>query len=199
MREPARTWRIGELAALAGVTVRTLHHYDDLGLLSPSTRTAGGHRCYSSNDVEQLQRIIMLRSCGLSLDEISAVLTGDVGTNLADLLSTQLRVVEERILQAVALRVRLLGILDGLKQSVPPSIAQILKLIEETSALDRPLTAHRFELLKNERTQELRGMNAEIVAARTQTLQHAWAMLGRDQRIVLAEQRRMTLPTRAEG
>ena len=44
--------RIGELAQHAGVTVRTLHHYDGLGLLTPSERTSGGHRLYGADDVE---------------------------------------------------------------------------------------------------------------------------------------------------
>lgn len=59
------TWRIGDLARGTGTTVRTLHHYDQLGLLSPSSRTAGGHRCYTSEDVRRLHRVIALRSFGL--------------------------------------------------------------------------------------------------------------------------------------
>ncbi|NIL64873.1 MerR family DNA-binding transcriptional regulator, partial [Salinispora arenicola] len=43
---------VGQAAELAGVTVRTLHHYDEIGLLRPSTRTAAGHRAYSAGDVE---------------------------------------------------------------------------------------------------------------------------------------------------
>ena len=75
MSDQIRIWRIGELAEQAGITVRTLHHYHRLGLLSPSCRTSGGHRCYTSKDVVQLQRIIALRSCGLSLEEIGSVLS----------------------------------------------------------------------------------------------------------------------------
>src|SRR4051794_722345 len=51
------TWRIGELARETGLTVRTLHHYDRLGLLSPLSRTEGGHRCYTGGDVRRLHRI----------------------------------------------------------------------------------------------------------------------------------------------
>jgi MerR family transcriptional regulator, thiopeptide resistance regulator len=64
-----RTWRIGELAREAGLTVRTLHHYDQLGLLSPLSRTEGGHRCYTSGDVRRLHRIVALRSLGISVEE----------------------------------------------------------------------------------------------------------------------------------
>lgn len=71
------TWRIGELARETGLTVRTLHHYDQLGLLSPLSRTEGGHRCYSSGDVQRLHRIVALRSLGISLQQIGTVLDGD--------------------------------------------------------------------------------------------------------------------------
>ena len=106
MSEQIRTWRIGELAEQAGITVRTLHHYDRLGLLSPPSRTSGGHRSYTRDDVVRLHRIIALRSCGLSLQEIGTVLSSEAEGGLADLLRRQLDVVDERIRQAVALRVR---------------------------------------------------------------------------------------------
>ena len=60
-----REWRIGELARATRVTVRALHHYDRLGLLVPSSRTAGGHRCYTGEDVRRLHTILALRGFGL--------------------------------------------------------------------------------------------------------------------------------------
>ena len=59
---------------MADVTVRTLHHYDDLGLLAPSGRTAGGYRTYDIGDLERLQRILAYRELGLGLDEITKIL-----------------------------------------------------------------------------------------------------------------------------
>lgn len=73
-----RTWRIGELARETGLTVRTLHHYDQLGLLSPPARTEGGHRCYASSDVRRLHRIVALRSLGISLEQVGTLLDGDL-------------------------------------------------------------------------------------------------------------------------
>lgn len=67
-------WTVGEVARRAGVTVRTLHHYDETGLLSPADRTAAGYRVYSYADLERLQRIVGYRRLGLSLDDIAAVL-----------------------------------------------------------------------------------------------------------------------------
>ena len=63
------TLRVGELAARAGVTVRTLHHYDEIGLLRPA-RTAAGHRRYGPAEVERLQQITSLRALGVPLAEI---------------------------------------------------------------------------------------------------------------------------------
>ncbi|HSJ09239.1 MAG TPA: MerR family transcriptional regulator [Longimicrobiales bacterium] len=65
---------VGELAKLAGVTVRTLHHYDAIGLLSPSERSAAGYRQYSDADAERLFRIIVYRQLGFDLAGIAEIL-----------------------------------------------------------------------------------------------------------------------------
>ena len=64
-------WKVGELAAHTGLSVRALHHYDEIGLLSPSARTPSGHRLYAHADVERLQQVQSLRSMGMSLDEVT--------------------------------------------------------------------------------------------------------------------------------
>jgi DNA-binding transcriptional MerR regulator len=69
-----RTYRIGEAAALAGVTVRTLHHYDRIGLLRPAGRSAAGYRAYDEADLLRLQQIVTLRGLGFGLDRIRAIL-----------------------------------------------------------------------------------------------------------------------------
>lgn len=63
-------WKIGDLAKRTGVSVRTLHHYDQIGLLSPSHRTGSGHRLYGREEVIRLQQIISLRQMGFALDDI---------------------------------------------------------------------------------------------------------------------------------
>jgi DNA-binding transcriptional MerR regulator len=72
-----RTYRVGEVSDLAGVSVRTLHHYDELGLLAPSSRSAAGHRVYTDRDLERLQRILTYRTLELPLEDIAALLDGD--------------------------------------------------------------------------------------------------------------------------
>jgi DNA-binding transcriptional MerR regulator len=65
---------VGELAKLTGVTVRTLHHYDEIGLVTPSQRTAAGYRLYGERDVLRLQQVLVHRELGLPLEQIAAVL-----------------------------------------------------------------------------------------------------------------------------
>ena len=65
---------VGEVADLAGVSVRTLHHYDQLGLVVPSGRTDAGYRLYDRADLERLQEVLALRALGLPLAEVGAVL-----------------------------------------------------------------------------------------------------------------------------
>ncbi|GII32784.1 MerR family transcriptional regulator [Planotetraspora mira] len=67
-------YSVGQVAALAGVTVRTLHHYDEIGLLSPGERTRAGYRRYTEPDLDRLQRILFYRELGFSLEEIATIL-----------------------------------------------------------------------------------------------------------------------------
>lgn len=76
---------VGAAARLAGVTVRTLHHYDEIGLLSPSDRSHAGYRRYDDPDLERLQRILFYRELGFGLDEIRDVMTDGTGDASAHL------------------------------------------------------------------------------------------------------------------
>jgi len=65
---------VGDLARLTGVTVRALHHYDEIGLVCPSQRTSAGYRLYSDADVVRLQQVLLFRELGLPLHEIAAAI-----------------------------------------------------------------------------------------------------------------------------
>jgi DNA-binding transcriptional MerR regulator len=86
----------GELSELAGVTVRTLHHYDKIGLLSPSSRSESGYRLYSYADLERLQEVLVWRQLGFSLAEIKALLD-EPGYNRGRGLARQRELVEAQI------------------------------------------------------------------------------------------------------
>jgi len=91
-----RTLAVGAVARLAGVTVRTLHHYDDIGLLSPSGRSDAGYRHYDEADLEKLQRILFYRELGFGLDEIRDVMQ-DGGTDASVHLRRQRAMLRDRI------------------------------------------------------------------------------------------------------
>ncbi|MCB5166015.1 MerR family transcriptional regulator [Streptomyces bambusae] len=68
------SYSVGQVAGFAGVTVRTLHHYDEIGLLSPGGRSGAGHRRYEDADLDRLQQILFYRELGFPLDEVAALL-----------------------------------------------------------------------------------------------------------------------------
>ncbi|WP_030678980.1 MerR family transcriptional regulator [Streptomyces rimosus] len=67
-------YSVGQVAGFAGVTVRTLHHYDEIGLLVPGERNHAGHRRYGDDDLDRLQQIMFYRELGFPLDEVAALL-----------------------------------------------------------------------------------------------------------------------------
>ncbi|MCM9080957.1 MULTISPECIES: MerR family transcriptional regulator [Streptomyces] len=87
---------VGQVAGFAGVTVRTLHHYDEIGLLSPSGRSSAGHRRYDDADLDRLQRILFYRELGFPLDEV-AVLLDDPATDPREHLRRQHALLTDRI------------------------------------------------------------------------------------------------------
>ena len=95
--------KVGELAKHTGLTVRTLHHYDEIGLLKPSGRSESGYRLYSRSDVARLHGIQALRHLGLPLADIAAMLDGR-GTAPALIIEQQIRSLDREIAQAADLR-----------------------------------------------------------------------------------------------
>jgi DNA-binding transcriptional MerR regulator len=87
-------YTVTELAELAGVTVKTLHHYDRLGLLQPR-RSNAGYRLYVARDLERLDQIVALKAIGLTLEQIRVVLDGDVH-QLASALRSQRQTLEQK-------------------------------------------------------------------------------------------------------
>ncbi|WP_130799695.1 MerR family transcriptional regulator [Streptomyces otsuchiensis] len=90
------TYSVGRVAALAGVTVRTLHHYDEIGLLHPGGRSHAGHRRYDDGDLDRLQQILFYRELGFPLEEI-APLIDDPGADPTEQLRRRHRLLTERI------------------------------------------------------------------------------------------------------
>ncbi|MFG2978239.1 MerR family transcriptional regulator [Streptomyces sp. NPDC048331] len=89
------SYSVGQVAAFAGVTVRTLHHYDKVGLLSPSDRSHAGYRLYSEADLVRLQQILFYRELGFVLDEIAAMFKDPQVNPVEKLLARQQQLNEE--------------------------------------------------------------------------------------------------------
>ncbi|MFF2555196.1 MerR family transcriptional regulator [Nocardia sp. NPDC058058] len=140
VRGTESVWKVGELAAEAGLTVRALHHYDRIGLVSPAKRSGTGHRLYTAADVERLYQVLALRQLGLSLDQIAEVLTGAVAmpevlATHRDYLAAQL--VATRELHALV--ARLAATAQGRPQI---SADRFLDLIRRTVMVDDILEKH---------------------------------------------------------
>ncbi len=126
------TYTVGQVADLLGVTVRTLHHYDQIGLLVPSERSGAGYRLYTDADLVRLQQIVVYRRLEMPLDRIADVLeTGDA----AEHLRRQRAVVMAR-----------LGELEGLVRAIDNAL-------EKTMA-DQPMTADDMKQLFGDEFEE---------------------------------------------
>ena len=87
---------VGRVAELAGVSVRTLHHYDEIGLASPSARTAAGYRAYSARDVERLRHVLTYRRLGFGLQEIAVLVDDPLTDAVAHLRRLRRLLLEQR-------------------------------------------------------------------------------------------------------
>ena len=144
--------KIGQLAGATGMTVRTLHHYDEIGLLRPSERTEAGYRLYSDADVQRLFRIRALRRLGLGLDEVSAALDGG-GGSLRAVVGAQLERVERDIALQEELRDRLRQVLEAVDRGAEPSREQILNAIEVMTMIESYYTPDQLAALDERRRQ----------------------------------------------
>ena len=117
--------RVGELARRTGLTVRTLHHYDEIGLLKPSGRSEVGYRLYSQADVQRLHGIQTMRQMGLALSDIGDLLAGD-GVAPERIIDQQIRALDHQIVQATELRGRLSMLRDGLVGGAQPEMGNWL-------------------------------------------------------------------------
>src|SRR5699024_6360804 len=89
---------VGVTAEMLGVTVRTLHHWDEIGLASPSQRTRAGYRLYTSEDLERLGRVVSYREAGLALEAIREVLddaAAEIGGTLREQRTQLARRIED--------------------------------------------------------------------------------------------------------
>jgi DNA-binding transcriptional MerR regulator/uncharacterized glyoxalase superfamily protein PhnB len=133
--QPGRTWKVGALAKATGLTVRTLHHYDEIGLLQPSTRLAGGHQLYDADDVARLYRIIRLRQLGFPLGQVAEVLAKPEW-QLAPAIERHLTEARHRAAMASRLCTRLAAMATELARREHPSPQELFSTVEEMILMD---------------------------------------------------------------
>jgi DNA-binding transcriptional MerR regulator len=138
--------KVGELARSTGLTVRTLHHYDEIGLLKPSGRSEAGYRLYSQRDVARLHGIQALRHLGLPLNDIGAMLDGEAVAPRM-ILEQQMNALERQIAQATELRARLALIRDGLMQGMQPALGDWLQALSLMATYGKYFSAAELKVI----------------------------------------------------
>lgn len=138
--------RVGEIAAETGLTVRTLHHYEEIGLIEPSGRTDAGHRLYGGAAVERLYQVSALRDLGMGLDRVRRTL-GTAGAELESLLADHLAAVDRRLEADQRLRNRLHRLVARLEdQEAEVDTDDLLGVLEDMTMLE-PTLDRRIAIL----------------------------------------------------
>lgn len=145
----AGLFQVGELASATGLTVRTLHHYEDKGLLMAGARSDAGYRLYGDEDVRRLYQIVALRQLGLKLDQIKALLDGDADP--LHVVKQHLEAVERALELQGELRERLIAALASLDRSEEPTADEFLEALEVMSRMEQYYTPEQLAQLEQRR------------------------------------------------
>ena len=178
--------KIGELAKQTGLSIRTLHYYDEIGLLSPSHRTDVGHRLYSDQDIIRLQQILSLRQLGFSLSEIHECLESPdyALPQVIDLHCVRIR--EQMALSRTLLK-RLSAIANDLRTTQSVAVSNLIEAMETITMSEQYFTPEqqtvleaRFQESESE-WQEMLGLtrsemnqNSDLNSVKVQALAHYW-------------------------
>ncbi|GAB3425988.1 MerR family transcriptional regulator [Massilia solisilvae] len=139
--------KVGELAERAGLTVRTLHHYDSIGLLRPSARSDAGYRLYDRDDVARLQQIQALRRFGMALADIGAYLDSPDASPLA-VIERQLASLDRQIGEATRMREQLLRVRAQLARGEAPELSTWLTTLEQMTMYDKYFSQAELQQLR---------------------------------------------------
>jgi MerR family transcriptional regulator, thiopeptide resistance regulator len=148
MRPPP--WKVGELAKRTGVSVRALHHYDGIGLLSPSHRSEAGYRLYAEADVARLQQIRSLRALGFSLEEARDFLRRPEVTP-DRVLQLHIARLKEQIAAQQSLCDRLEQVARRWRSDQNVPTEELLQIIEVTNMTAKYYTPEQMEQMKQRR------------------------------------------------
>ena len=138
--------KVGELAKRSGLTVRALHHYDSIGLLSPSARSDAGYRLYNRADIARLHQVQALRRFGMALSDIGSFLAGP-GSDLPAIVDQQIAALTRQIGQADVLRSQLTKLKGQLGAGQEPDLAEWLSTLEQMTMYDKYLSKEQRDRL----------------------------------------------------
>ncbi|MGH7500597.1 MAG: MerR family transcriptional regulator [Longimicrobiales bacterium] len=139
--------KVGDLAKRTGVSVRALHHYDELGLLVPARRTPSGHRVYGAREIRRLQQIRSLQQLGLTLEEIGACLERR-GESVAKVIARHVTQLRQRIRAETELLERLEWLEKRLAAGDRVVVEEFLQVMERMAMVESYYTAEQLEQLK---------------------------------------------------
>src|SRR5436305_6753904 len=155
--------KVGELARRTGLTVRTLHHYDEIGLLKPSLHTEAGHRLYTAGDVARLQQVVSLRQLGFSLEQVRDCLDRP-GFSPLEVIGLHVARLREQIELQRKLCERLEGLAAYFRAAGEVSADEFLRAIEEMTMIETYYTPEQLETLRQRR--EAAAAAGDDIAAR---------------------------------
>jgi MerR family transcriptional regulator, thiopeptide resistance regulator len=158
-------YTVSQIARRTGITVRTLHHYEARGLLTPAQRSAAGYRLYGTQELRRLQHIVSLKSLGFSLDEISVCLDGDT-PSLGEALTRQVGRLRETVVRQQDLLLRLERIAQRAVQGETIDAETLLTSIEASTIMEKYLTP--------EQMQSIRRRGDELGPERIRAVEQAW-------------------------
>ena len=139
--------KVGELAKQTGISVRTLHYYDEIKLLSPSQRTRTEHRLYTAEDIARLQQIVSLRQLGFSLEEIRECLERPA-YSLHRVIELHMARLKEQLELSMRLLNRLEAIARNLRSTQSVSIEDLIQTIEAITMFEKYYTPEQAETLQ---------------------------------------------------
>jgi len=155
-----RLWKVGQLAKATGISVRTLHYYDEIGLLKPSHHSRSNHRLYGEEDIMRLSQIVSLRQLGFSLDEITEFLGRKEASPLG-IIEMHLARLREQMELTQKLCARLEGIAAHLASRERASVEELLQTIEVMNMFEKYYTKEQLSQLEARR----RALGDEAIRA----------------------------------
>ncbi|MEM6436263.1 MAG: MerR family transcriptional regulator, partial [Cyanobacteria bacterium P01_D01_bin.115] len=166
--------KIGELAKQTGLSIRTLHYYDEIGLLVPSHRTEADHRLYGDEDIIRLQQILSLRQLGFALKEIRACLENPE-FSLPQVIDLHLARLQEQMAVSRSLFTQLSQLAQQLQSAQSVAVEDLMTTMETITMTQQYLTQEQQDLLEGRLNQ---GQQAELQQFLTQV--RSYQAEGRD-------------------